>query len=129
MNFDSPEGREAIGRLLGRRPRPRVTVGTMNQAERAYAQTLDAQKLADEIVDWRYEPLRLRLAPKTYYTPDFLVVTGYFELHEVKGHWEDDARVKWKCAAELFPWFRFVALRARKRYGRWTFEEEQCGST
>ena len=45
---------------------------------------------------------------------------GAFEIHEVKGHWEDDARVKIKVAAELYP-FKFIA--ARKVKGAWLFEE------
>lgn len=45
---------------------------------------------------------------------------GVFEVHEVKGHWEDDARVKIKVAAELYP-FKFIAVRKQK--GAWLFEE------
>ena len=41
--------------------------------------------------------------------------------HETKGFWEDDARVKWKVAAEQFWWFRFFAARLVK--GSWEVEE------
>lgn len=53
------------------------------------------------------------------------------ELHEVKGHWEDDARVKIKVAAEQHPWFRFLAVRARggvweiERFGAWKHEKTE----
>ena len=36
--------------------------------------------------------------------------SGELECHEVKGWWRDDARVKIKVAAELFPWIQFVAV-------------------
>lgn len=47
------------------------------------------------------------------------------ELHEVKGYWEDDARVKIKVAAEAFWMFRFIAIKARpkKEGGGWEIEE------
>jgi hypothetical protein len=34
---------------------------------------------------------------------------GSLECHEVKGFWADDARVKIKVAAEMYP-FRFIAI-------------------
>lgn len=87
--------------------------GRMNKTEAFYAQRLELLKRAGEIVDWRFEAIKLRLADGTFYTPDFLVVllAPPNEFHEVKGHWRDDARVKFKVAAELFPMFRFRALR------------------
>jgi hypothetical protein len=46
------------------------------------------------------------------------------EMHEVKGFWQDDARVKIKVAASIYP-FRFVAVtaRAKKHGGGWAVEE------
>lgn len=74
-----------------------------------------------------FEPHKLRLADRTFYTPDFgvLLMDGTFEFHEVKGHWEDDARVKIKVAAEQHWMFKFVAVRpvAKKRGGGWSREE------
>ena len=46
------------------------------------------------------------------------------ELHEVKGHWQDDARVKIKVAAEQYP-FRFVAVKARAKKDGGGFSEEE----
>lgn len=96
--------------------------GQMNKTEAAYAARLEALKLAGEIADYRFECVKLRLADNTFYTPDFMVLMPNFtfEMHEVKGHWEDDARVKIKVAAELYP-FKFIA--ARKVKGAWLFEE------
>ncbi len=96
--------------------------GQMNKLEAAYAARLESLKLAGEIADYRFECIKLRLADNTFYAPDFMVLKpdGAFEIHEVKGHWEDDARVKIKVAAEMYP-FKFIA--ARKVKGAWIFEE------
>ena len=87
---------------------------------------------------WRYEPIKLRLAQNTFYTPDFLEIghDGTIWLYEVKGSWrgatrktakgsihisQDKSRVKLKVAAKLYPWFRFVAVTKEK--GEWKYEE------
>ncbi len=96
--------------------------GQMNKTEAEYANILELKKRAGEIADYRFECVKFRLADNTFYAPDFMVLRadGAFEVHEVKGHWEDDARVKIKVAAELYP-FKFIA--ARKVKGTWVFEE------
>lgn len=92
------------------RTRHQHVVGKMNQAEARYAAHLNDRKIAGEVQDWTFEAIKLRLADKTFYSPDFLVITreGLLELHEVKGFMEDDAAVKLKVAAETFPCFRFL---------------------
>lgn len=87
--------------------------GGMNRLESAWASELQILKLAGEVADFQFEGVKLKLATRTFYTPDFFVVmtNGNVEIHEVKGHWEDDARVKIKMAAKLFPWFTFKAIR------------------
>lgn len=89
----------------------RLPVGTMNKTEAAYAQYLELQKRAGEILWYSFEAIKLRLADKTFYTADFAVMAkdGVLEMHEVKGFWEDDARVKIKVAADKYP-FRFRAF-------------------
>lgn len=91
--------------------------GKMNKTEAAYAQHLHALQLGGKVKGWKFESLTLRLADATRYTPDFMVemFVGPLELHEVKGFWRDDARVKFKVAAELFPMFRFVAVKRKNR--------------
>jgi len=55
--------------------------------------------------------MKLRLANKTFYTPDFFVITEeHMEFHETKGWMRDDANVKLKVAATRFPWFRFILV-------------------
>ncbi|MGL5948254.1 MAG: DUF1064 domain-containing protein [Aeromonas sp.] len=95
------------------RARPKPTPGAMNATEAAYAALLQARLAAGEIAHFAFEPLKLRLAAKTFYTPDFLVLLpdGAVELHEVKGFWEEDARVKVKVAAAQFWWLTLVAVR------------------
>ena len=109
-------------RALGRLP-----TGTMNKTEASYAASLELRRLAGEIVWWKFECWKLRLADKTFYSPDFVVMLAdcSLELHEVKGHWQDDARVKIKVAAETYPMLRFIAVQAeaKKRGGGWKVEE------
>lgn len=120
MNRGWQKGQSAI-RALGRLP-----VGTLNKTELAYKATLDARLFAGEILLYRFEGAKLRLADNTFYTPDFYVMlaNGQIEMHEVKGFWQDDARAKIKIAAAQHP-FRFIAVTARSKKdgGGWNVEE------
>lgn len=96
-------------------------VGRMNKTEAKYYAHLLQRQAVGEILAILYEGIKLKIADKTFYTPDFVVVTPHgVELHEVKGFWEDDARVKWKATAEAFWWFTFKAVTKGK--GGWTIE-------
>jgi len=103
--------------------------GRMNKTEARYAARLALLKAGGAVQWCAFEPVKLRLADRTFYTPDFMVVAedGTIEFHEVKGHWRDDARVKIKVAAEQFPMFRFVAAREDWRGGtvHWDWEIEE----
>jgi hypothetical protein len=103
--------------------RPSRVAGQMNKLEASYASHLALLKNAGEIHDYKYEPVKLRLAVKTGYTPDFMVIMpdGTIVFHEVKGFWEDDARVKAKVIAEMYPWFFFKAITRKK--SQWITEE------
>jgi hypothetical protein len=95
----------------------RLKVGQLNATEAAYGRLLETRKAAGEVLWYRFEGIKLRLADNTFYTPDFAVLAadGVLELHEVKGHWTDDARVKIKVAADQYP-FRFLAVRKAWHY-------------
>jgi len=95
----------------------------MNRTEADWAKQLEILKRAGEILDFRFEGLKFKLAPSTFYTPDFFVVNGdgSGELHEVKGFWRDDARVKFKVAAALYPWFGWKAIQRGKKQA-WEIE-------
>lgn len=104
----------------------RLKAGAMNQTEARYAAHLESRKQAGEIAWYRFEGMKFRLADSTFYTPDFAVMLsgGELECHEVKGHWEDDARVKVKVVADQYP-LRFIAVTANKKKsgGVWAIEE------
>ena len=104
----------------------RLKTGERNKSEAAYESVLQARQVAGEVVWYRFEGIKLRLADNTFYTPDFAVMLadGQIELHEVKGFWADDARVKIKVAADQYP-FRFIAVMARSKRdgGGWKVEE------
>ena len=102
---------EAGAALKAKAPRKRG----MNKWESEYAQELEVARQTGQILWWAYEPIRLRLADNTGYTPDFceLFPSGLLRFVEIKGFLRDDANVKFKMAAELYP-FDFVMLRKQK---------------
>lgn len=110
----------AGSRSTGKRVRAIIDQVTgMNRTETAYSQVLEGKRLAGEILEWKFEPIRFRLANATAYTPDFAVLLNdqTLEFIDVKGRcgagpggWEEDAKVKIKVAAEAYPWFRFVGV-------------------
>ena len=103
---------------LGRLPK-----GVMNNTERAYARHLEALKFAGEILDYWFEEIKFKIGTSAcWYEPDFLVQVkgGAMEIHECKGHWQDDALVKIKALALRYP-FRVIAVRLVK--GNWEIRE------
>lgn len=104
----------ALGRLPpppGMAARGTAPKRAQNKTEAAYALHLEARRQAGDVLWFAFEAIKLRLADATFYTPDYLVMLadGTMEAHEVKGFWRDDARVKIKVAAGMFP-FRFLAV-------------------
>lgn len=104
----------------------RLKVGQMNKTEAAYQERLEWLKNTGKVLWFKFEGMKFRLADKTFYTPDFAVMNefGEIEIHEVKGHWVDDARVKIKVAASMYP-MKFIAVKrqSKKDGGGWSFEE------
>jgi hypothetical protein len=96
----------------------------MNKLEGRYALYLRMQRDVGQIESFEFEAIKLRLAEKTFYTPDFLVVlpNGELECHEVKGFLRDDAAVKIKVAAAKFP-FRFLMIFEDRQKGGWRIVE------
>ena len=104
----------------------RLKTGQMNKTETAYADELKLMAHTGQIQWFKFEGVKLRLADNTFYTPDFAVMAsdGVLEMHEVKGHWMDDARAKIKIAADLYPFrFRAIRVKAKKDGGGWAVEE------
>lgn len=110
---NNPAGRYALGRM---------PTGTMNKTESAYDQHLWVLRHAGDVLWHKFEGIKLRLADNTFYTSDFAVLPrdGVLELHEVKGYWEEDSKVKIKVAASLYP-FRFIAV--KKKGSGWERED------
>jgi hypothetical protein len=104
----------------------RLKAGAMNKTEARYAAHLEGLKQAGEILWFKFEGFKLRLADNTFLTPDFSVMTAdrSLQCHEVKGFWEDDARVKIKVAADMYP-FEFIAVKVRKEKDGGGWEKEQ----
>ncbi|MES5339150.1 DUF1064 domain-containing protein [Klebsiella pneumoniae] len=104
----------------------RLKAGQMNKTEEAYCSYLELRRRYGEIAWFRFEGIKLRLADNTFYTPDFAVMlaNGQMELHEVKGFWTDEARVKTKVAADQYP-FRIIGVTKlqAKAGGGWKVEE------
>ena len=99
------------------RARATPTRGYRSKLEADYADELERERLAGEIVSWEYERLKLRLADGTWYTPDFWVtaLSGEFEIRETKGHKFQAGMIKLKVAASLYPCFTFILV---ERAGR-----------
>lgn len=104
----------------------RKVAGQMNRLESKYADFLEEQRRMGYIDSFAYEPEKLKLADKTYYTPDFRVVRpdGAIEFHDTKGTTsrkrkdntrykapfiEEHTGIKLKVAASLHP-YRFFAV-------------------
>lgn len=106
----------------------RMKVGAMNKTETAYAATLEQRKQAGEVVWFKFEGMKFRLADNTFYTPDFVVLLadGALEAHEVKGAraiFQDDAKAKVKIAADMYPLAFVVAFPIPKnKGGGWEFD-------
>jgi hypothetical protein len=174
MTAISPAQARALGLKIPPRRKASPLPRPMNREEAAFATRLATDPL---VRFWAFEGVKLRLADRTFYTPDFLVAKRtshhrdtestengtasiggtaktkghvpcasvrrpqcslwlcgetFLEVVEVKAFWHgkggspgrvgwrEDSRVKWKCAAELYPCFRFVA--AWREGGEWRFE-------
>lgn len=101
-------------RALGRLPS-----GQMNKTESAYAAHLESLRRSGDILWWKFEGVKLRLAHNTFYTCDFMLLKrdGQVCMDEVKGYMTDDAAVKIKVAASMYP-FQFRII--RKKGSFWT---------
>jgi hypothetical protein len=107
--------------------------GERNKLEAEYEAYLETLFKAGEIEGYEFEGIKLRLADKTWWTADFVVLDkeGFIELHDTKGTttkkrangskdkapWiEGDAAVKMKVVAEIWP---FKVFAVYKVSGSW----------
>ena len=104
----------------------RLKTGEMNNTEAAYSAHLAERQALGGVAWFKFEGMKFRLGDNTFYTPDFAVMlaNGQLEAHEVKGHWQDDARVKIKVAASMYP-LKFLAVTKlpKAKGGGWQVED------
>ena len=96
----------------------------MNKTEASLYEVLSLQKATGQLVWVEYERITFKLGPDCRYTPDFDVLTdaGTLMFYDAKGTFAtEDAVVKIKAAAEMFPFFTFY-LAVKGRDG-WDFRE------
>ena len=119
FNATAVAGMRALGRLKS---------GTQNKTEAAYEDTvLKPAMQAGEILWYKFEGIKLKLAGNTFLTVDYAVLprNGVMELHDVKGHrriYMDDAKVKMKVAAESYPFVFKVAFAPDRKGKSWEVE-------
>jgi hypothetical protein len=115
----------------------RKVAGVMNKLEAKYAEYLEQQRRDGYVDCFEYEPVKFKLADKTYYTPDFVVMRpdGLIEVHDTKGtttrrdgagsrvkkpFYEQHSAIKIKSCAAKFP-FRFFMVWMNE--GVWQLDE------
>jgi hypothetical protein len=89
----------------------------MNDHEAALDRELRDAQDKGEIQGYHFEEIGLKIGPKTWYFPDFVVFDKVGQCHviEVKGFLRDDAAAKFKVANGLFPHIRFHMVRKKKQ--------------
>lgn len=105
----------------------RLRAGQKNKTEEAYGKHLETLFYLGEISWYRFEAIKLRLADNTHLLIDYAVMrtdSGILEMHDCKGGlgvYMDDARVKMKVAAEMYPFVFKIAYPNRRRPGHWNY--------
>lgn len=118
-----------------------------NKTEREYlGRFLVPRRESGEASVIMFEPFALDLTPglalldpatgerlkgsrqKLTYTPDFLLVCGCLEIHEVKGpHCHEDSWIKFQAAAKLFPFFRWFWSQKKGKGAEARWERKELG--
>lgn len=108
----------------------RLKTGEKNKTEQRYEnEVLIPASRAGDVLWYRFEGLKLRLADNTFLTMDYAVLprSGVLELHDCKGSKRiimDDAKVKMKVAADQYPFTFKIAIPNGSRAGTgWQVEE------
>lgn len=120
---------DVTGSRHASKPRIRQDRGGLNSTEAAFKAHLEAKHAGASRKIIGSQNITIRLANGVRYTPDFNVTDrsgdALPEFFEVKGYMRDDAAVKLKVAAALYPQFIFflVTKRAKKAGGGWDIQE------
>ena len=109
----------------GKRHKP----GEMNQTEAAYAELLEAERLAGQVLWWRFEAVTLKLADDSRWTPDFAVLYSDLSMEFVDckggGPIDPNSMTKIKFAADKFPMFGFAQEKKRAKKDGGGFERRE----
>lgn len=105
----------------------------LNKTEQAFLDYLKRIYVIEPAGEIMSQKITLQIANGCRYTPDFIVkldaevqegeadgVTLY--AYEVKGFMRDDAAVKLKVAASLYPWIKFHLV-SKGKCGTWNVQE------
>lgn len=112
-----PATENAITRQIDLSSRPNTDEEKLNKTERAYLWHL--RKL--NVPNLRIQQMILKLADDCRLTVDFTYVNanGRLVFVDVKGgFWREDAKIKIKVAARMYPEFVFVVA-TRDKTGQW----------
>ena len=90
----------------------------LNKTEAAFLEHLRATHPGAQI---HSQAITLKLGNGVRYTPDF-VIPPHVAAYECKGFMRDDAAVKVKVAASLYPWITFFLVSKRKG-GGWDIQQ------
>jgi hypothetical protein len=103
-----------------------LRAGSLNRTERKFRdEVLRPAWDAGRIAAFYREPIKFRIAGNTHYTPDFLVSPSFTRpsdrliIVEVKGYMREDAAVKIKAAASLYPCFDWLVAFGTRRQEGW----------
>ena len=103
----------------------RQSAGGLNKLEQAFLGHLPADSIHSTVLT---QAITLKIANGCRYTPDFVLTGGapndpltppcwwgtLLRAYEVKGFMRDDAAVKLKVAASLYPWIAFHLVTRKK---------------
>lgn len=92
--------------------KPSTDIAKLNKTERAYYDYVRSNPNTDWI---GVQNMTFKLADDTRFTPDFNVLCGqWMQCVDVKGFQREDALIKIKVAARMFPWATFVIVKKTK---------------
>lgn len=104
-----------LGEVVKARGKTKPRERGMNKTEAAYDRYLKAHP---DVVFHAFEPIKFRLADNTSYCPDFMTMDhgGHLRFIDTKAWWAsakkvgvtEDAMVKMKVVAEMYPMFVFL---------------------
>jgi len=100
-------------------------LGTMNETEAGYALVLEQRLHVGEIVDWKYEKIKLKIGLASrngkpiskWYHPDFICITKDYQIEfiELKGGYiTDEGKGKFLAACAQYPFFKFYMVQVIK---------------